>query len=489
LTTSLIHALERHALERPDALAVREIGASNRDREITWWQLRNAAAALAGRLRRRGDHPVVMVSAANRWELLATMLGGLWADASVLPVAPELRSSALVKIARDLSVTTLIGESVARDALAGEVSDFIPIDSLAANRDGPEAVPPGGFGSILLQSSGTTGLPKFVRRGAPALGAMGESCRRGITVDENDTVLLAIPLYHSYGIDQGLLTPVMSGCCVELHERFEPARVRAALACRPISVFPGVPLIFDALAQTASGTAPSLRRALSAGSPLPRHISDRFQKVYGQAIGQIYGTTEFGSVTFNDPGANGFDPQMAGRPLPGVQLRIVDPGDPRPDHPLPPGSEGQVAVATPFMFSEYIDSPGAPPEGGFFLTGDLGSIDEVGTLRLTGRISLLVNVGGLKVNPLEVESVLMRHPAVREAIVVPVAYSNTASRLKAIIVPEPGHETDSEKLVHFAREHLIYYKVPRSIEIRTSVPRSPTGKILRQHLLAAESNA
>jgi len=470
LTTSLIDTLERHALERPDALAVREVGVSSRDREITWCRLRNTAAALAGRLQRREDRPVVMVSSANRWELLAAILGSLWADASVLPVAPELRSSVLAEIARDLSVTTLIGESTARDALAGEVSDFIPIDSLATDRDCPEATPPGGFGSLLLQSSGTTGLPKFVRRRAPALDATGESCRQGITVGENDTMLLAIPLHHSYGIDQGLLTAVMSGCCVELHERFEPARVRAAL-------------------RTASGTAPSLRRVFSAGSPLPRHVSDRFQKVYGQAIGQIYGATEFGSVTFGDPDASGFDPQMAGHPLPGVQLRILDPVDPRPDHPLPQGSEGQVAVATSSMFSEYIGAPGAPPEGGFFLTGDLGSIDAAGTLCLTGRISLLVNVGGLKVNPIEVESVLMRHPAVQEAVVVPIAYSDTASRLKAIIVAEPGHETSSEELVHFAREHLIYYKVPRSIEIRTSVPRSPTGKILRQRLLAAESNA
>jgi long-chain acyl-CoA synthetase len=431
-----------------------------------------------------------MVSAPNRWELLAALLGGLWADASVLPVAPELRSSALVKIARELSVTILIGESAARDALASEVSDFIPIDSLATDRDCPEVTSPGGFGSILLQSSGTTGLPKFVRRRAPALGAMGENCRQDIAVGENDTMLLAIPLHHSYGIDQGLLTAVMSGCSVELHERFEPARVRAALASRPITMFPGVPVIFDALTRSASemASAPSLRRAFSAGSPLPRHISDRFQEVYGQAIGQIYGATEFGAITFNDPDANGFDPQMVGRPLPGVQLRIVDPIDPRPDHPLPPGSEGQVAVAASSMFSEYIGAPGAPLEGGFFLTGDLGSIDETGTLCLTGRLSLLVDIGGLKVNPLEVESILMHHSAVREAVVLPIAYSDTASRLKAIVVPEPGHEISAEELTHFAREHLIHYKVPRSIEIRTSVPRSSTGKILRQSLLAAESN-
>ncbi len=483
----LIAALERHARRRPDALALRELGPRG-ERTATWRQLRDAASGIAGRLREDGRDLVVMVSAPNRWELLAAMLGGLWADASGLPVAPAVPPAALVELTRRLGVSTVTGEPAVLEALAGTVARRIPIDSFEADASEPD--PPRG-GSLLLQSSGTTGMPKIVRRRAAALDAVGENCARAIGVDENDTLLLAIPLYHSYGIDLGLLTAIVAGCSIELHDRFDPARVRTALASRAISVLPGVPLMFNALAYTAgeAGRAPSLRRAVSAGSPLPLRVYDRFRAVYGLPIGQIYGTTEFGSATFNDPDEAGFEPESAGRPFRGVELRIVDAEKPRLDRPLPPGEEGQVAVAAPSMLSEYVDAPGAPTTGGFLLTGDLGCLDAAGALRLTGRLKLLIDVGGLKVNPLEVESVLMRHPAVCEAIAVPIFYSDTASRLKAIVILEPGCEVTTEELDRFARERLIHYKVPRSFEIRTAVPRSPTGKILRQELLAAERGA
>jgi long-chain acyl-CoA synthetase len=133
------------------------------------------------------------------------------------------------------------------------------------------------------------------------------------------------------------------------------------------------------------------------------------------------------------------------------------------------------------MLSGYVDGE-CPLVDGFLLTGDLGRLDSGGTLSLTGRLKLLIDVGALKVNPLEVEAVLMRHPAVREAVTLELPYSDTASRLKAIIIPEDDREVDGEELQRFAREQLIHYKVPRVFEIRRTVPRSPTGKILRQEL-------
>jgi long-chain acyl-CoA synthetase len=227
-----------------------------------------------------------------------------------------------------------------------------------------------------------------------------------------------------------------------------------------------------------------LRRAYTAGSPLPRRIFDRFEQVYRIRVGQAYGTTEFGSVTFNDPEARDFVPEAVGRPLGGVEIRILDMAQPRCDRPLPVGSEGHVAVASPSMLSGYVDGE-CPIVDGFLLTGDLGRLDAGGTLTLTGRLKLLIDVGGLKVNPLEVEAVLMRHPAVREAVTLELPYSDTTSRLKAIIIPEDDREVGGEELQRFAREQLIHYKVPRVFEIRRTVPRSPTGKILREELQRA----
>lgn len=491
MTSALIRRLEQHARARPDDLALREIAESGAERSFSWRQLRDVAALLADRLECAAGG-VVMIRSPNRAELVAAILGGLWADAAVLPVAPEAPASELVELSRRLHVSALIGDDSALGALSDRIAERIPLASIAMqDSPRPARARGGGAGSILLQSSGTTGLPKIVRRSAPALAAVGEGCRGAIGIGETDCILLCIPLHHSYGIDLGVLTAIMTGCSVELHGRFDPAVVRSALAERDISVLPGVPLMFDALPRSsgARASAPALRRAFSAGSPLPRRIFERFLATYGLEIGQIYGATEFGSVTFNDPDGPDFEPGRVGRPMDGVQIAIVDAHEPRFDRPLAAGQEGRVAVSAPSLLSEYVESPERPVSEGFFLTGDLGRLDEHGSLALTGRVELLIDVGGRKVNPLEVESVLTRHPAVREAVAVATSYSDTVFRLKAIVIPEPGFEVSSEELRRFAREHMTPYKIPRSFEIRTNVPRSATGKILRQQLQAVERGA
>ncbi len=480
---ALIRRLDDHALRRPDAVAVREIGASGAERIVTRRELRDATCHLAERLR-RAPEGVVAVCTGNRAEMAAALLAGLRADRAVLPLPPDGPAAERAELFRRLSVSVLVAERPMLEA-STDLGEQIPRDEIALHaRAGGEVAPPTGAGSILLESSGTTGLPKIVRRSAAALDAVGEASRLAIGVDESDAMLICIPMHHSYGIDQGLLTAVMAGCIVELHERFHPALARAALAERGISVLPGVPLIFDALARLPDGRtpAPRLRRAFSAGSPLPPRVFDRFLRSYGIPIGQIYGATEFGSATWNDPEREGFDPGQVGRPMRGVCLRIVDAHEPDLGRPLPVGSEGQVAVSAPSLLSEYVGVDRAPTTEGFFLTGDLGRLDEQGALTLTGRTKLLVDVGGRKVNPLEVESVLTRHPAVREAVAVAVPYSDTSRRLKAIVVLEPGRELGEDDLRRYAREHLSPHKVPRSFEIRTELPRSPAGKVLRQEL-------
>jgi long-chain acyl-CoA synthetase len=483
MSFALIRRLDDDARRRPDGVALREIGSSGALRVVTRRELWAASCRLAERLR-RAPEGVVATCAGNRAELVAALLGALRADRAVLPIAPDAPAAERAELFGRLSVSVLVAERPLLDPATG-VGERIPLDAIALDgRPGGETAPPTGAGSLLLQSSGTTGLPKIVRRRAAALDAVGEACRLAAGVDESDAMLVCIPLHHSYGIDQALLTATMAGCTVELHERFHPALARAALAERGISVLPGVPLMFDALARVPEqrAAAPRLRRAFSAGSPLPRRIFDRFLRRYGIPIGQIYGATEFGSVAWNDPERVGFDPERVGRPMRGVRLRILDAREPDPARPLPAGSEGQVAVSAPSLLSEYVGVDGAPTTEGFFVTGDLGRLDEQGVLALTGRTKLLVDVGGRKVNPLEVESVLVRHPAVREVVAVATSYSDTVRRLKAIVVPEPGRELSEQDLRRFAREHLTPYKIPRSFEIRADVPRSPTGKILRQEL-------
>jgi long-chain acyl-CoA synthetase len=213
---------------------------------------------------------------------------------------------------------------------------------------------------------------------------------------------------------------------------------------------------------------PSLRKAYSAGGPLPQSVFDRFRERFGHRVGQLYGATEIGSVTFSDPTRDDFDPSSVGRPMEGVEIDFAD---------------EQVQIMAPSMFSGYIGERIDLSDGGFFATGDLGRLTARGDLLITGRSKLLIDVGGLKVNPLEVEAILSQHPGVAECVVVPIRLSETVSRIKAVIVALDCHQPPgADELRAFARERLAGYKVPRVIEFRESLPKSPTGKVLRQML-------
>jgi acyl-CoA synthetase (AMP-forming)/AMP-acid ligase II len=281
-------------------------------------------------------------------------------------------------------------------------------------------------------------------------------------------------------MEVGLLIPVFAGCAVRLLNGFD-----APLAFREMragaTVFPGVPAMFDALTLLgADSGAGSLRMALSAGAPMPAATEARFRAQVGLGIGQLYGATELGWVTFADAGEA---PGTVGTPLPEVSVLILDPTSPDPSRPMPTGTEGQVAVASPSMLSEYLGTD-TPIAGSYFLTGDLGRLDAGGRLRVTGRLTLLIDVGGLKVNPYEVEQVMLQCPGVGECVVVPIRISDTVQRLRAVVAPAAGSGRllSADVLRRHAQDRLAPHKVPRLFDIRASLPRSASGKVLRREL-------
>jgi len=231
---------------------------------------------------------------------------------------------------------------------------------------------------------------------------------------------------------------------------------------------------------------PKLRVAYSAGGPLPVEIARGFEAKYQKRVSQLYGASEIGSVAYNDPTIEPFDPRSVGRAMDGVEIRIIDVSEGRIDQPLEVGAEGHVAIRATSRMSGYVGEESSPFVDGFFLTGDLGRLDRSGALTLTGRIKLLIDIGGRKVNPLEIEQVMQSHPDVSACVVVPMRASQTLFRLRAIVTPAAGRVPDVRELRAWAKERLSGYKVPRVFEVRESLPRSVTGKVLR-HLLEAES--
>jgi long-chain acyl-CoA synthetase len=241
-------------------------------------------------------------------------------------------------------------------------------------------------------------------------------------------------------------------------------------AAREVTIFPAVPSMLEMIAAThdESFAMPNLRLVYSAGGPLPASVRERFTDRFGLHVGQVYGMTEIGSVTFNDPNREPFDPSSVGRAMNDVSIRIIN--------------DGEITMRAPSMLSEYVNDV-TPLIDGHFRTGDIGRIDEHGRLTITGRTRLLIDAGGLKINPLEVESVIVQHPAVAECVVVPMKQSETVERICAVIVARDEDAPPSvESIRSFAKERLAAYKVPRLVLFRDRLPKTATGKIQR-HLV------
>lgn len=491
------HVLERlcHTADTaPDRPAFRELVAGGRaTRVLTYAQLARASGALAERLRRQWpERPVAMVSYGNRLEFAVAFFGVLGAGGVVFPIHPRLTDEERRTAARQSGAVAILGSDEACAAVAPlgvkEVScaDMVDEASPAFRSAGLDPAR-GAAARLYLQSSGTTGAPKIVDRDGPALDAVARNVCDGARLRPEDRVLGVVPAGHSYGVESVMLGPVWAGATILLCQGVDAVLGTQQQDVRP-TVIPGVPSLFELFAAAESPlSGPELRLAYSAGANLPRRVYDTCVQRFGVRIGQLYGMTEIGSATFNDPAAPDHDPGGVGAPMGGVKVRIVSPDA---------GGEGEVAVWAPSMLTRYLPVPGAAQEhptflpDGYFPTGDLGRIDADGRLTITGRLKLIVDVGGLKVNLLEVEEALRGYPAVADCAVVAVPVSDTVCRLKAYVVPAAGEgHVPFDEVRAYLRARLSAHKVPRAFELRDALPRSATGKVLRHKLLEGDARA
>lgn len=477
MSAVLLERLDRHARERPRSAAVCA-GTGT----WTWTDLAGATRSAARVVEAKSpEGGVVMLSSPNRAEFVAAYLGVLAAGRVVFPVPAGLPRAELVSLASRGGAGLLIGEAreampeLARvsmeEVVGGSAEGDAASDALSGWSAGRAE------GSLYLPSSGTTGLPKIARRSGESLAAVARNVAESAGLGIGDRVLAAVPMSHSYGMENGLLGPVWAGSCVEVCEGFDVGAIFALLEAGRVTAMPGVPFLLEALANLGGSGAAGLRRAWSAGAPLPESVGSGFARRFGVRVEQLYGSTEVGSVTFGESHERG----GVGRPMRGVSVRVLDVEDAR--RAVAAGSEGQVAIRSPSMLSGYVDGE-APIVDGHFLTGDLGRVDGAGRLTITGRLKLLIDVGGLKVNPLEVEQVLSQHAGVVECVVGPERVSETLTRLRAYVVTR-GAGIEAGELRAFLRERLASHKVPRTFEFRSGLPKSPTGKVLRQKLETA----
>jgi len=475
----LLRQIETLAGAAPDAIAACRV--ENIEDHLTRRELVEMIHRIATVLRdATPTDSTVMLCQPNQPQYIAAFLGTFVAERTLFPLAAEASPPECIAAARRASVAAVIVDVNTAPAFKDAFSQSVPLaalsqDSLLLTSPSwpvPAAVSP----ALLLQSSGTTAEPKIARRDATSLDAVTFNMIEACKFTTADHVLAAVPLCHSYGLEHGILAPITAGSHVYVCERFDLPAVLKALKSGQITTLPGVPFMFDMIGHADGLTFPNLRRAYSAGGPLPRETFDRFLDRFGVRIGQLYGATEIGSVSYDDPDWDGFDPASVGRPMREVSIRILDAD----------AGAGLVAVKAPSMFTGYIDDPDASLIDGHWLTGDIGRLDSRGALTITGRQKLLIDIGGRKVNPLEVEAVIARHPSVGACVVVPIQLSPTVQRLRAILVPaRPDLDISIAEVRQFTQQQLSRYKVPRVFEVRQSLPTSPAGKVLRRMVEAS----
>ncbi|MDP8261425.1 MAG: class I adenylate-forming enzyme family protein [Candidatus Kappaea frigidicola] len=301
---------------------------------------------------------------------------------------------------------------------------------------------------ILCQlSSGSTGSLKFIHRTGKSLLEEARSFSFRISLNHKDRVLCILPLSHSYALGTIALSSIFSGAALFLEQGFLPVELLELTRKNKITVFPATPFIYEILTRTypdGKVDLNTLRLCISSGAPLRENTFVKFKKLYNKKICQLYGSTETGAVSINYP-FNERKIGSVGRPLAKNKIKIV---------------QDEILWGT-------------------VRTGDLGKIDERGYLYILGRKDDVINVAGSKVYPQEVEKVILAHSKVKEAVVVGVDYAY-GQLIKAVVVPE-GKVT-SEEIIRYCREKLTIYKVPRIIELRKELPRTVTGKIVRNRL-------
>lgn len=449
----------------------------------TWSQLARAVGAASMRLGAmlRPDEAVIL-RAPNSAELVVWFLACLHAGVRVCTLHVHATDHELREVARVAGAKLVIGPRPV--AGLGHLSLGAPVDSGGQLRTEARARP---GGSVILQSSGTTGRGKLVRRSMFSLDADAAGLSAATGLGPEDKLLIAVPLSHSYGVDLQV-GAVYAGAALHVFDGFAPGGVERVIRAGRVSVFPGVPFMFEALGRgSGEPVAAPIRLALSAGSALPVAVQTRFEQAWGLPITQLYGASELGTVIVGRPAEERPSSDAVlmsgcvGLPLPGVSVRVLSPDDPGREVVI--GDEGELAIRAPSMLDEYLGEPLELTEG-HFRTGDLGRVDHVGRVFVTGRIKHLIDVGGLKVNPLEVEAVFAGHADIRECAVVPMALSETVAKLRLLFVPRNGCIPDAESLRAFGRERLAPHKMPRVFERVQELPRSATGKLLR-HLIGA----
>lgn len=424
------------------------------------------------------------------WDKVAGVVESLRASTELVHVV-SVDMTAELPLTKRLALRLPIAKArTARDQLHAPAPGTIPWRSLAAHGPVDAGLPRPGRDDValLLYTSGTTGEPKGVplrHRNLVANVVQGQHWVQGMVPGE-ETVLVALPLFHAYGVTVSVLLGLSVAARLVLLPKPELPLVMEAVKRQVPSFVPAVPPLYQKIVEEAERTGVSIRGikwSLSGAMSLQAPLVERWEAATGGLLVEGYGLTETSPVVVGNPMSKGRRPGSIGVPFPDTEVRIVDPED--LDREVPLGERGELLVRGPQVFDGYKDRPeetAAAFHDGWFRTGDIVTMAPDGFITIVDRIKEVVITGGFNVYPSEVEAVLREHEAVADAAVVGLPTGAGGEEVVAAVVAREGATVDTEAVRRFCREALTPYKVPRRVVVVEALPTNAMGKVLRREV-------
>lgn len=526
---TMLEAWEEHVRARPGAPALHYFDAT-----LSFAEVDAAAGALAAALHDHGlrvdERLAVYLQNDPQW--LVALLAAWKLGAVPVAVNPMLRAKELAHILTDSGARALVCLDSLYEPVVAEVRPHTelrtvvtthPLDltpgvqlpaALAAHvpaerviegtvslraalpeyrgRQPAVAAPQGHDIAVLTYTSGTTGRAKGAMNLHSAMVHSSTVYTRWWDLrPERDVLIGLAPVFHITGLVAGFGAHLISGAPLVLMHRFDAEQTLREIDRRRGTFMIGASTAFIALSNhpaLAGYDVSTLTKTPSGGAPVSRALVERVHAATGWTLRGAYGMTETTSPTHLGPidAEPPTDPESGalavGVPVPGARVRIVDLADGRD---LGPGEVGEIVVSGPMVVPGYWQLPEESARAirdGWLHTGDLGKVTPEGWLFVVDRIKDLINAGGFKVVPRDVEDVLYQHPAVREAAVVGVPDEYRGETVRAYVSLVPGASASAEELIEFCRERMAAYKYPRSVVLLDELPKNASGKLLRREL-------
>jgi acyl-CoA synthetase (AMP-forming)/AMP-acid ligase II len=466
---------------------------------VTYQHLRDQVLQMADDLARlgieRGDRVATVLP--NGLPAIVTFLAASIAGTAA-PLNPGYRPDEFGFYLADTAAKILLvppdGVPEARQAAQGKVPMYtvqmdesgfvrlldVPASSKKAARPRPDNV------ALVLHTSGSTGHPKRVPISHANLGASAHNTANTYELSPNDISVCVMPLFHVHGLVASVLSTFLSGGTAVIPTKFSSLSFWKVVRDTKATWYSAVPTIHRLLLTRAAGQRPAgsetLRFVRSCSAALPSEMMKCMERVFGAPVLEAYGMTEAAHQMCSNPVPPKVRKPGSVGPGTGVKISVVDA---KGNH-LPAGRRGEILIQGPNVVREYENNPEANAKSfvnGWFRTGDQGHLDEDGYLVLTGRLKEMINRGGEKIAPREIDEVLLSHPAVVEAVAFGVPHATWGEEVEAAIVLRfPENET---AILAHCKERLAEFKRPKKVYIVEKIPRTATGKIRRKTVAAA----